>query len=78
MTAAPHWFGSLDTVTFPGQVMAHCVLTVTVKVQGADVFPAASVAWQETVVVPTVKFDPDGGVQVTVCPGQLSLLVGLV
>ena len=36
----------------------------------------ASVAVQVTVVVPTGKHDPDGGLQTTVTPGQLSLAVG--
>lgn len=50
--------------------------TVTVNVQGALVFPAASVAVQVTVVVPFGKNEPDGGLQVTVRPsGQLSVAV---
>lgn len=50
--------------------------TVTVNVQGALVFPAASVAVQVTVVVPFEKNEPDGGLQVTVRPpGQLSVAV---
>ena len=35
----------------------------------------ASVAVHVTVVVPTGKQDPDGGLQTTVTPGQLSLAV---
>jgi hypothetical protein len=51
--------------------------TVTVKLHG-DVRPAASVAVQFTVVGgPTTKCEPEGGVQVAVAPGQLSLTVGL-
>ncbi len=50
-------------------------LTVTVKLQ-VDVLPEASVAVQVTVVVPLGKVVPEGGLQVTVAPGQLSLTVG--
>ena len=49
--------------------------TVTVKLQVAVLF-AASVAVQVTVVVPRLKQVPDGGRQVTVAPGQLSVTVG--
>ena len=48
--------------------------TVTVKLQVA-VLPEASVAVQVTVVTPTGKQLPEGGVQTTVTPGQLSLAV---
>ena len=37
----------------------------------------ASVAVQVTVVVPTEKLDPDGGVQLTTTPPQLSFPVGV-
>src|SRR5262245_39554984 len=47
-------------------------VTVTVKVQ-LLVLPAASAAVQVTGVVPVPKLEPDGGVQLTVTPGQLSL-----
>src|SRR5438874_11355244 len=50
-------------------------LPVTVKVQSAELFPLASVAWQVTVVVPFGKVEPLGGVQVVVEPTQLSLAV---
>ena len=50
-------------------------LTVTVKVQSAELFPLASVTWQVTVVVPFGKVEPLGGVQVVVEPTQLSLAV---
>jgi hypothetical protein len=53
----------------------HTLNTVTVKLQVA-VLPDASVAVQVTVVVPTGKHDPDGGLHATVTPGQLSLAVG--
>src|SRR4030095_9138111 len=46
--------------------------TETVNVQVA-VFPEASVAVQVTVVTPTGKQLPDGGLQTTTTPGQLSL-----
>ena len=44
---------------------------VTVKLQVA-VLPEASVAVHVTVVVPTGKHDPEGGLHITVTPGQLS------
>jgi len=50
-------------------------LTVTVKEQ-LLVLPAASVAVQFTGVVPVPKLEPDGGLQLTVTPGQLSLATG--
>ena len=52
----------------------HTLNTVTVKLQVA-VLPDPSVAVQVTVVVPTGKQDPDGGLHNTVTPGQLSLAV---
>src|ERR1041384_2741771 len=48
--------------------------TDTVKLQVA-VLPDASVAVQVTVVTPTGKQEPEGGLQTTVTPGQLSLAV---
>src|SRR6185295_8487863 len=39
--------------------------------------PEASVATHETVVVPFAKAEPEGGVQIAVAPGQLSLVVGV-
>ena len=48
--------------------------TETVKLQVA-VLPEASVAVQVTVVVPTGKQLPEGGLQTTTTPGQLSLAV---
>ena len=50
-------------------------LTVTLNVQ-ETVLPAASVAVQVTVDVPTGKNDPEGGLQLVTTPGQLSLAVG--
>src|SRR5881397_2365513 len=51
-------------------------LTVTLKTQ-LSVFPDASVAAEVTVVVPLGKLEPEGGVEVRVTPGQLSLAVAL-
>ena len=53
----------------------HTLKTVTVKLQVAVLFDV-SVAVQVTVVVPTGRHDPDGGLQPTVTPGQLSLAGG--
>src|SRR5437868_3663200 len=50
-------------------------VSVTLKPQ-VERLPAASTAAQVTVVVPTGKVEPEGGVQVTVTPGRLSLTVG--
>jgi hypothetical protein len=50
--------------------------TKTRKLQVA-VLPAASVAVQVTVVVPTGKQEPEGGLQVTVAPEQLSVAAGV-
>src|SRR5204863_2958922 len=49
--------------------------TVTVN-EHVAVLPEASVAVQVTVVVPTLKLEPEGGVQDVVTPGQLSDAVG--
>jgi hypothetical protein len=59
----------------PGQVIMGLCLSSTVTVNEQEaVFPAASVAVQLTVVVPTGKGLPEGGVQVTLTgPGQLSV-----
>jgi hypothetical protein len=59
---------------FAGQVMAVQSLTVTVNVHIA-IFIDASFAVQVTVVVPTGKQNPEGGEQVAVAPGQLSLTI---
>ena len=40
------------------------------------VFPAASVPWQMTVVVPMGNSEPDDGTHATVAPGQLSETCG--
>ena len=49
-------------------------LTVTVNVQ-VDLLPAASVAVEVTVVMPIGKAEPEGGLETTVTPGQLSVAV---
>jgi hypothetical protein len=62
----------------PGQVIVHEGDTVTVNVQLLALL-AASLAVQVTVVVPTEKLDPDGGMHVAVTvPEQLSVAVGVV
>jgi hypothetical protein len=65
---------------FAGQLMVGGVLvvpkfTVTVKLH-LELLPAASVAVQATVVVPGVKLEPEGGVQLVFTPGQLSVTTG--
>ena len=59
-----------------GAVMVQGV-TVTRKVQVVEFF-AASVAVQETEVAPGAKQVPEGGVQTTLTPEQLSAAVGVV
>jgi hypothetical protein len=49
--------------------------TVTRKLQVA-VLPEVSAAVQFTLVVPSGKVDPVGGLQVTTTPGQLSVAAG--
>jgi len=65
-----------DAVVLAGQltVGGSLSLTLTVNEQEA-VLPEASVAVQVTVVVPFKKVEPDGGLQLTVAPGQLSVTV---
>ena len=41
------------------------------------VFPEVSVAVQVTVLVPFGKDEPEGGLQLRVTPGQLSVAVGV-
>lgn len=53
-------------------------LTVMAKVHEARVAPDASVEVQVTVLVPTGKKEPDGGLHITLTPGQLSGTVGSV
>ena len=65
---------------FLGQVIVHTAtgLTVTVNVQVAELL-AQSNAVQVTVVVPTLKDEPDAGVQLITAEqvsGQLSVTVG--
>jgi hypothetical protein len=54
----------------------HTLNTVTEKLQVA-VLPETSVEVQVTVLVPTAKQDPDGGVHAAVTAGQLSLATGV-
>ena len=72
-----HWPASAATNISLGQVTeGGCVSsTVTVKLQPA-VLPEVSVAVQFTVVGPSAKTEPEGGVQATVAPGQLSDTAG--
>lgn len=68
---------ALNSTTLAG-LLSSCrqpLNTVTVKVQLA-VLPDVSAAVQVTVVVPTGKTEPLGGVHTEVTPGQLSDTVG--
>ena len=58
----------MGTVVMVGACVS---LTVTVR-EHIAVFPAGSVAVDETVVVPFGKKEPDAGDEFTVTPGQLS------
>ena len=64
--------------TFAGQTNTggSISLTVTAKLQ-VFVLPARSAAVQVTEVVPVPKLDPEGGLQLTVTPGQLSVAAGV-
>ncbi len=68
----------LNRTTLPGTVSStrQALKTETVKLHVA-VFPELSVAVQVTEVVPTGKGEPDGGLQTTVTPGQLSVAVAV-
>jgi hypothetical protein len=71
---SPVW--ALTSTTFPG-LESSCrqkLKAFTLNVQVA-ILPEASVAVQVTVVVPTGKVEPDGGLQTAVTPGQLSVAV---
>jgi hypothetical protein len=61
---------------FAGQLIVHADATFTWNVHWA-VLPDESVAVHVTVVEPTLKQVPDGGVQLAVAPGQLSVGVGV-
>ena len=72
-----HWPGSAAKLILAGQrtMFGDWVsLMVTVNVQ-RFVFPVASVATLVTMVVPTGKVEPDGGVETTVTLPQLSVAV---
>jgi hypothetical protein len=64
--------------TFPGfeSSCTHRLATVTGNVHCAVLFDA-SVAVHVTVVVPTGKVAPEGGLHATVTPGQLSVAAGV-
>jgi len=68
----------LNITKFPVLVSSckHKGKVVTVNVHCVMLFEA-SVAVQVTVVVPAGKIEPDGGLQTTVVPGQLSLAAGV-
>jgi hypothetical protein len=76
-TLSKLWFSGHREVSATEQVTAGAwqSFTVTLKLQ-PEVLPAASVAVQATVVVPTGKNEPDAGEQLVVTPGQLSAAVG--
>jgi len=67
----------VNKIRLPGQTMdgGATSTTRTWKLHVA-VFPAASVAVHVTVVTPSGKMEPGGGVHAVVTPGQLSLEVG--
>ena len=72
MTREPHSSGLFDLAMFAGQVSVQSLpVTVTPKEQVAR-SPAALLTSQLTVVVPTGKLEPDGGVQAEVSGVQLS------
>jgi hypothetical protein len=62
---------------FPSNLTTACgrPITVTVNPHSARI-PFASVAVQTTLVTPRGNGEPEGGVQLTVAPGQLSITAG--
>jgi xanthine/CO dehydrogenase XdhC/CoxF family maturation factor len=58
-----------------GAVFVAEEFTVTLKAQ-VLVLPAASVAVQVTIVSPSGNTEPEGGAQLAVTPGQLSVVIG--
>jgi hypothetical protein len=79
VTTAPHTPLSLHWVIGPGQLTTGFSQSFTVTQNEQEpVFPALSVAVQVTLVVPTLKVEPDTGVQVGVrLPSQLSVAEAL-
>jgi hypothetical protein len=62
--------------TLAGQVITGgCVSVIVTVNEHWLVLLAASVATQFTVVMPVGKVEPDGGAQMVVTPGQLSVAV---
>ena len=72
-----HRPGSVFCIRLGGHMICGTSLSFTVmaKLQ-LLLWPAMSFAVQVTIVVPLLKLAPDGGLQKTVPPGQLSLIVG--
>jgi hypothetical protein len=76
VTTALHWFGPVLAVILAGQVSAHDS-TVTLNVHIASGLKGlSSEAVQVTVVMPTGKQNPEGGVQLTVASPQALVAVG--
>src|SRR5882724_9918393 len=77
-TAGEQLPGDAVTETLAGHTtfIRSISLTVTVN-EHVAVAPAASVATQETVVVPIEKLEPVGGEQTTLNVGQLSTAIGV-
>lgn len=77
-TNAPFRPGSLNIVISAGQVITGGSVSFTVMVNEHEADPPqGSVTVQVTVVVPTGKKEPDGGLQLAVKPaGQSSVTVG--
>jgi hypothetical protein len=72
-TTASHLPAAVCVMMLAGQTICGGWVSVTVTWNVHElVFPAASVATQFTAVVPVVNVEPDGGVQTTAAPGQLS------
>ena len=77
VTTAPHWPGVFDTEISSGQASAQlATVTVTAKEQVASVVFDASFAEQLTAVLPSVKTEPEGGLQVIVARPRHPLAVG--
>src|SRR2546426_2654465 len=73
---AEHSPRSLSVLMFPGQVRTGRSVSWTVTVnEHIDVSPPASVAVHVTSVAPFWKVEPDGGLQTSRTPGQLSVAI---
>ncbi len=76
VTGAPHWPVALPTTMFAGGTIVGFWLSITViRKEQVAVRPVGLVAVATTVVIPGPNRLPEGGLYVTVTPGQLETAV---